>query len=378
MAKKRIVMVTGVAAYWGARVAARLVEQPELYVLGLDSKLPAKEIRGLDFVQADIRNPLLSELLKEERVDTLCHLVFEESLTPSESTFDLNVMGTMKALGACAEAGVHKAVLKSSTLVYGAQPTNSGFLREDHPLHGSKKYGSIRDCAEIEAFVNGFRGQAPETLVTSLRFAHIVGPNADTPMTRFLREEDAVVLLGFDPMMQIIHENDVVGALVHAVLHDVPGAFNVAAAKSLPLWKLMGLASKAAIPVLHPIAYWSVSLLGPRLAPIDLDYLRYPCVGDLEKMRTELEFTPQYTAQETLREFAAQQRLHQYLPETVAREYDKDRLRDTIERRRRAHKQKPRPLHRTKSKRTSHALHTPAPAHGDGALMESDEVSNNG
>ncbi len=134
MAKKRIVMVTGVAAYWGARVAAKLIEQPELYVLGLDSKPPAKEIRGLDFVQADIRNPLLSELLKEERVDTLCHLVFEESLTPSESTLDLNVMGTMKALGACAEAGVRKAVLKSSTLVYGAQPTNSGFLREDHPL----------------------------------------------------------------------------------------------------------------------------------------------------------------------------------------------------------------------------------------------------
>lgn len=376
MAKKHIVMVTGVASYWGARVAASLVEQPDLYVLGLDSKPPAKEIRGLDFVQADVRNPLLSELLREEGVETVCHLVFDESITPSESTFDLNVMGTMKVLGACAEAGVHKAVLKSSTLVYGALPNNSAFLREDHPLNGSKKYGYIRDCAEIEGFVNGLRGQAPGLRVTSLRFAHIVGPNAETPMTRFLREEDAVVLLGFDPMMQIIHENDVVGALVHAVLRGVPGAFNVAAAKSLPLWKLMGLASKAAIPILHPIAYWSVSLLGPRLAPIDLEYLRYPCVGDLEKMRTELGFTPQYTAEETLREFAAQQRLHRYLPETVKREYDKDRLRDTIERRR-ARKQKPRPLRRTNSKRRPHGLPTPAPTHGNGAL-ESEEVSDNG
>jgi UDP-glucose 4-epimerase len=220
-------------------------------------------------------------------------------------------------------------------MIYGALPSNSSFLHEDQPLNANRNYEYTRDLVEIEAFCNGFRRQTPDLLLTILRFAHIVGPKSDTPLTRFLREEQAPALLGFDPMMQIIHEADVLAALVHAVVHDVPGVFNVAAEGVLPLWKLVGLAGKLPLPVFHPLAYLGVSLFGPNYAPIALDYLRYPCVADLTRMRTELGFVPQYTAEEALREFAAQQRLRQYLPESLAMAFEEERLRDTIERRRR-------------------------------------------
>jgi UDP-glucose 4-epimerase len=336
MADKRVVLVDGVAGYWGGRVAARLGAQPDLHVIGLDADPPPEDINGLDFIQADIRNPLLVELLKDEAVDTVCHLAFDESTRPSETSFDVNVMGTMKVFGACAEANVRKIVFMSSTMVYGAEPMNSAFLREEHPLNGKRSNGTVRDLVEAEGFISGFRGQALETLVTVLRFAHVVGPKCDTSMTRFLREETAPVLMGFDPMMQVIHEDDVVSAIVQAVHNDVSGTFNVAAEHGVPLFKLIGLAGKLPIPILHPLAYFGASLLGPGIAPIDLNYLRYPCIGDLRRMRTELEFTPQYTSEETLREFAAQQRLRQYMPEAAAMAFDEQRLRDTIERRRRA------------------------------------------
>ncbi len=336
MPDKRIVVVTGVSGYWGARVAAHLLNQPDLHVIGLDDTPPEKEIKGLDFIPTDIRNPVIIDLLREEQVDTVCHLAFLETVRPSENAFDLNVLGTMKLLGMCADAGVRQVVLMSSTMIYGAQPMNSLYLRENHPLQGSKNYGYIRDLIEVEAFCNGFQRQVPEIVLTSLRFAHIVGPNADTPMTRFLREEEAFVLLGFDPRMQVIHEDDVVRALAHAINNDARGAFNVSAEGVLPLWKLMGLAGKLTGPVFHPVAYLSVSLLGPRYAPLDLDYLRYPCVGDLDRMRNVLQFVPQYTAEEGLREFASQQRLRKYMPESMTRAYDEERLRDTIEHRRRA------------------------------------------
>ena len=336
MTGKPAILVTGLNAFWGSRVAAQLAARADLHVIGLADTPPEEMIEGLDFIQADVRNPLIVKLLEAERVDTVCHVTFVETARSSESAFDLNVMGTMKLLGACAEAGVRKVVLKSSTMVYGANPGNSAFLPENHPLQASRSYEYTRDLVEIEAFCNGFRGQAPGVLLTLLRFAHIVGPKADTPLTRFLREEQAPSLLGFDPMMQVIHEDDVVRALLHAVLNDVPGVFNVAAEGVMPLWKVMGLAGKLPIPFLHPLAYLGVSLLGPAFAPIALDYLRYPCVGDLGKMRSELGFVPQYTAEEALREFAAQQRLRKYLPESVARAYDEERLHDTIERRRRA------------------------------------------
>jgi UDP-glucose 4-epimerase len=334
MTDKRVVLITGVSGYWGGQVAAKLAGHPDWHVIGFDTEPPAEEIKGLDFIQADIRNPMFPELLKEERVDTVAHLVFQENLAPSEASFDLNVMGTMKVLGACAEAGVRKVILKSSALVYGARPMNSAFLREDAPLQGSRSYGYVRDLVEIEAFCNGFRGQNPDLVLTILRFANIVGPKVRTPFTKFLKEEEAIVLLGFDPMMQVIHEADVVGALDYAVREDLPGIYNVAAEVPMPLWRILGLAGKMPIPVVHPAAYMLVSSFGKKYAPLDLDYLRYPCVSDLRRMREEMRFVPQYTGPEALREFASHQRKRQVPINADTQE--ENLLRDVIERRRRA------------------------------------------
>jgi len=269
MAKQKNILVTGVNNFWGAQVATRLladaISQPNLgiNVIGLDSEPPKQRIEGLDFIQADVRNPLLVELLQSENIHTVCHLVFVESVRPGEAVFDLNVMGTMKVLGACAQAGVRKIVLKSSMAVYGAKPVNPTYLTEDHPLQGGRSYGYTRDLVEIESFCNGYRRQEPDIILTILRFPNILGPKADTPMTRFLKNLGAPVLMGFDPLMQIIHEQDVIEALVHSVLKDVPGVYNVAAEGIFPLRRLMTLAAKIPLPVLHPFAYFLVVLALP-------------------------------------------------------------------------------------------------------------------
>lgn len=335
MNKNKVVVVTGAAGYWGSRVAARLLEQDDLHIIGIDNEPPQSALDGLDFIQADLRNPLLVELLAEEEVDAIVHLQFRSSVTPSESSFEQNVMGTSKLLAAAGEAGVSHVVIKSSLMVYGARPDNPMFIREDHTLNGNKKYGYVRDAIEIEKYAESLREQNPDLTLAVLRFGHIVGPRADTPMTRFLREEETVTLLGFDPLLQIIHADDVVSALVHTLAGGYDGVFNVAPEKGIPLWKMLGLASKLPVPVLHPLAYWSVSLGGPRIAPLPLDDLRFPCMGDMSKMRDELGFAPQYTPEETLREFSSQQRVRKLLGKKSAESLDEDRLRDTINRRKR-------------------------------------------
>jgi UDP-glucose 4-epimerase len=342
MAEKATILVTGVAGYWGDRVAARLAKEAALHVIGLDSEVPAKAIEGLDFIKADIRNPLLIELLKAEQVDTVCHLAFTETARPNEAAFDLNVMGTTKLLGACAEAGVRKAVLKSSTAVYGARPSNAAFLTEEHALRGSKRSGTTRDLLEIETFCSGFRRRSPQLTLTILRFASIVGPTADTPMTRFLKAPMAPSLLGFDPRMQIIHENDVVEALAYAVLRDAPGAINVAAEDVIPLNKMRGLAGKPPVAILHLLAYWGQDLLtstgrrGHDSMPIEPDYLRYPWVADLRRMREEMDFSPRYSAEDTLREFAERGNAASLQAEPVGMAHDEEQLRDLIEQRQQA------------------------------------------
>jgi UDP-glucose 4-epimerase len=296
----------------------------------------------LDFIQADVRNSLLVELLRDEGVTTVCHLTFIEADRHSETNFDLNVIGTMKVLGACAQAGVRRVILKSSTAVYGASAANPAFLSEGYPLNGSRRTGTLRHLLEIEAFCNGFRGQAPGMTVTTLRFANIVGPTADTPMTRFLSTPATPRLLGFDPMLQVIHEDDVVGALAHAAMRDAPGAYNVAAEEPMPLSRLTALADKVALPIFHLAVYWSNPLLSgigvpvKQLWPIEPDYLRFGWVSDLARMRDVLGFSPQYTGPEAVRAFTARQRIARYVPASRDLVKDEELLGDTLERRRRA------------------------------------------
>ncbi|MBE2197910.1 MAG: SDR family oxidoreductase [Anaerolinea sp.] len=341
MKTNQVVLVTGVADYWGARVANRLLHEEGVRVLGVDTAVPDKIPDGLDFIQADVRNPLLTDLLRAEQVDTVCHLAFTDSRRRSEQNFDLNVMGTIKVFGACADAGVRKVVHRSSTAVYGANPINPAFLTESHPLHGSRRYGNTRDMVEIEEFCDGFRQQAPDILLTTLRFANIVGHTAKTALNTLLQGRVAPMLLGFDPMMQIIHEDDVVEALVYAIVQDVPGIFNVAAEGLMPFSRILTMTGTIPVPLLHPLAYWGANALwGTRLnparyIPVDLDYLRYRWVADTTKMQTDMGFCPQYTAEEALREFVGRKRRQPYEESVDALTYDEARLRDTLERRRR-------------------------------------------
>jgi hypothetical protein len=52
-------------------------------------------------------------------------------------------------------------------------------------------------------------------------------------------------------------------------------------------------------------------------------------------MREEFEFTPRYTAEEALREFAGHLRMRDYIAEMPDLTFDEERLHDTIERRKR-------------------------------------------
>ena len=350
MVQPKTVLITGVGGYWGARLAARLASVPDLHVIGLDTAAPHVGIKGLDFVQTDVRNPLLADFLREEKVEAVCHLAFAESSRRSEANFDLNVMGTVKVFGACAAAGVQKIACRSSTAIYGARPDNPAFLSEERTPAAQSDTGTVRDLLEIEAFCNGFRSQRPDIALTLLRFPNIIGPTADTPMTRFLRSKLTPTLMGFDPLMQIIHEADVVEALWHSLSHDASGVFNVAAEGVLPLSRLMSLGGKPmAAPIFHLAAYWGNPLLGAlgmpvsRAWPIELDYLRYPWVGDLGKMREQLAFAPAYTAVSALREYTARRRLAHYTSGGGKSAQEEELLRDTIERRRRA-RQKAAPI----------------------------------
>ncbi len=328
----RTLAVTGVFSPLGRRIA-QVASSFGVRVLGIDLKPMTKPFPGIEFVEADLRNPLIAELFKAEKVDVIVHCAFRWRQRRTEEVFDSNVLGTMRLLGAAAQAGVQKVILPSSTVVYGASPENPAFLDEEDDFQGAPSYAYVRELREIETFVNGFRRQQPDMVITTLRFANILGGSTSSPLALLLSMPAAPILMGFDPMLQVIHQDDVVRVLGQCVASDHNGVYNVAALPALPLLKVLALAGVPPAPILHPFAYYGfrmgrlVSAKAYDMAPLPWDYLRYSWVADTRRMEQDMGFVPAIDAEATVREFGEAVRKHRYATNQAYR-FTTDRIDD--------------------------------------------------
>jgi UDP-glucose 4-epimerase len=314
----KTLVVTGLFSPLGTTVASWAIEKG-YRVLGVDIQPMTRPLPGVEFVQADIRNPLFPELLKAEKVDAIFHSAFRWRIRRSEEVFESNVMGTMKVMGAAALAGVKKVVFPSSTVVYGAHSNNPYFMSENNEFQGRSNYAYVRELRDIETFLAGFRRQHPEMTITVLRYANILGREYPSPFARYLAMPVIPTLMGYDPLMQVLHFDDAANVATRALEETHPGVFNVAAAPPLPLLKIIRMAGLHSVPILHPFAYTGQNLTGlfikkaQEAVPLHWDYLRYPWTVSTDKIREEWGFEPMYDAETTVAMFADE--LHDRQPE---------------------------------------------------------------
>ena len=129
-------------------------------------------------------------------------------------------------------------MVRSSTAVYGVDPTGPSFLTEDMAGAGSSRAGAPTsrrrgplqaDLLELEQLAHEFALRNPQISVTVLRLADVVDRHADTPLARYLSLPVVPTALGFDPRVQFLHGADAVEAQRRAVFGRHRGVFNVAA-----------------------------------------------------------------------------------------------------------------------------------------------------
>jgi UDP-glucose 4-epimerase len=71
----RVVLVTGVSRELGGRFARRIATGPQVArVVGVDVVPPRTSLGDVDFVRADIRNPVIAKVIADREVDTVVHL----------------------------------------------------------------------------------------------------------------------------------------------------------------------------------------------------------------------------------------------------------------------------------------------------------------
>src|SRR5437868_14842421 len=99
----------------------------------------------------------------------------------------------------------------------------------------------------------------PEVDTVILRPAHIVGPTVRNAPSTYLRLPRPWTLAGFDPMVQLIHEEDVAHVLALALRPALRGVFNICGPGELPLW--------GGPPELRPAPIPGQHLIAPPLVP---------------------------------------------------------------------------------------------------------------
>lgn len=311
------VLVTGLSTFWGGRLAQALEQRPDVeVVVGLDTREPRVPLERTEFVRSDSSYSILARIVTATQIDTVLHthLVVDSTRTSGRTLHEINVIGTMNLLAAAGSAGspVRKVVLKSSSLVYGSNFQDPYFFREEMRRTRAARTNVERSLLEVEAFLRDFADDNPHVTVTLLRFANVLGDDIETPLSAALRRPVAPEVLGFDPRIQFVHEDDVVGALMYATMHDVPGVYNVAADGVLPWSEVCALVGCRRAPLPPLLTAWAAEPLRlariVELPPEVLMLLRYGRAVDNDRYK-EAGFEYQYTTLGTVESFARGLRL---------------------------------------------------------------------
>jgi UDP-glucose 4-epimerase len=268
--------------------------------------------RRLDLTQPTADGSL-AEILAVERVEAVVHAAFRSDPTSDlEQDHELETIGSLHVMHACEVAKVRRLVVASSTMLYGARPDNPNFLTESHALRGHPLAHAVRDRVEMEGLLADWQARVQDTEVTVLRSAWMFGPEHWSQVVRHFALPIVMVPMGYDPLLQIIHEQDVLDAFEKAVVDSHPGIFNLVSRDPLPVSVLLRLAGKRSLPLPELL----LDRIGGYPSAGDpsaafYDYLRYLFVADGSRGHDAFG-EPVYSTREAWISFVSSRRMRRY------------------------------------------------------------------
>lgn len=294
------VLVTGMGGRLGGRIVRRLHRTRKVIGIGRRALLglPA----DVEHHQIDPLRSASREIFARSDVRAIVHLgVIHDSRRPG--SHQDNVLTLERVLGYAEQFGIPKVVLLSSANTYGPRPENPQFLREDAPLLASGRFTGMRSLVEVDLFAQSYFWRRPETEIVVLRPAHILGTVRNAP-SNYLRLALVPTVLGFDPMLQAVHQDDVAQAIDLALQPGIRGIFNIAGPPPVPLSKALRVLGRRSVGIPYSLAKSGLTGLfqfGMTHFPAaELDFIRFVCMVDDTAAKETLGYAPRHDLRETL------------------------------------------------------------------------------
>lgn len=328
----RRVLITGLATFWGGIVARQLEADPSVdVIIGLDTRAPTVELERTEYVRTDENYSILSRIVRAARIDTIIHtfLIVDSTSMNPRTIHEINVIGTMNLFAAASAEGstVRDVVVKSSGYIYGSARQDPVWFTEETPRSTAPRTQVEQSLEAVEGYVRDFAQDNPHVRVTMLRFANVLGPDLETPITRALDLPVVPSLFGFDPRVQFVHEEDVIGSILFVLARRLPGIFNVAGDGLMP-WsevaKICGKLTAPMPPIATRLATFPLRRIGVPLPDELLSLMRYGRGMDNRRLKNA-GFRYRYTSAGTVEAFVEAQRLRQTVGSTQpAYRYERD------------------------------------------------------
>ncbi|APS00865.1 NAD-dependent epimerase [Pajaroellobacter abortibovis] len=296
------ILVTGVCGRLGKQVVRQL--HRHYPVIGIDQRPFHESPKDVLHYSLDIRRKKIKDIFRMHTIGAVIHLgIMHDPRVSAAEHYSWNVIGYQKLLDYVAYFHIPKLIVLSSANVYGPHFDNLQFLKEESPLLAGQNFPEIRDLVEIDMLTQSFFWKLPDIETIIFRPTHILG-RVHNAFSNFLRLPIIPTLLGFDPMIQVIHESDVVQAILKALTPGIRGIFNIAGTAPLPLSHIIKILKRPTFSLPYSLAtllmrsLWSLRITN--FPAPELDYLRYLCMVDDERARTILKFHPTRSIYETI------------------------------------------------------------------------------
>jgi nucleoside-diphosphate-sugar epimerase len=310
------VIVLGATGNVGTSVLRSLATEDKVEsVVGVARRKPDLTMSKVEWVEADVSSDDLVPVMDGTDAVVMCSWIIQPS-RDLNNQWKINVEGSTRAMRAAKEAKVPALLYASSVGAYSPGPKDRA-VDESWPTGGipTSYYG--RHKAEVERRLDRFESEAPDTRVVRMRPGLVFKKEAAEGIRRlfagpfFPNMLAHPGIINFVPQIQdlrsqIVHSYDVGEAFRLGIVGDARGAFNLATEPVLDAAEIGRILDARPLPVSSKVARAAADLSWRlRLQPVSpgwLDLSRQVPIMDTTKARTELGWTPQYSAEETLLE----------------------------------------------------------------------------
>lgn len=298
------VLVAGVAGKLGRKTALRLRDEGH-EVAGIDRRPWRDPPEGLEVHEVDVRKRPAEDVFRRFRPEAVVHLATMAQLSlETEAQMRENLGSTRAVFDACHRHDVSRVIFVGRHTFYGAAPDAPLYHTEDEPPLEVASFPALADLVAADLYAGSAFWRFPTMNTAVLRLCYTLGPSRRGTLAALLAGRFVPAVLGFDPLFQLIHEDDATSAIAAAVAKKIRGVFNVAGPPPLPMSVIARVAERTLVPIPEPFLRTLLGRFGfTPLPPEAVSHLKYSVVVDDRAFRQATGFRPERDADRAIEDY---------------------------------------------------------------------------